>query len=132
MTTAQLTGMPVRPSQLIRLGWTQSQMARNRDNAPVDWDASTACRWCLEGAIRASGFFCDEDDPGSFYGRVKSLVRERFELRYPWLWNDMSCYSPEPVIALLEEVENERAWDRDYAVPVSILNFVARNTPEEE
>ena len=44
----------LRAAELVELGWTQGEFACDRaDNAVSPTDAQ-ACRWCLEGSLRAA------------------------------------------------------------------------------
>ena len=84
-----------RPSDYLKLGWTQRAEARDECGEPVDPSDPHAIRWCLQGAIIASG-----------------------EMGYNWAittkkhcvgaaWNDRSYRKQSEVLAVVESMERE-------------------------
>lgn len=98
--------MKKEPSKLIKKGWCKRVFALDKDGKAVSYYSETATSWCLRGAIYA----CFGEGSATA-GRIETLIAhklgmEKFPLGDLGTWNNRQT-SAEPVIKILEEVEQE-------------------------
>ena len=98
-----------RAREFVEKGWTQGVHARDADDQEVHPLASTACKWCANGALVAAVCEMLPDDRDERHGRLKAcqraLLQELHETRFHFLvtWNDSAETKHSQVLDLFDK-----------------------------
>ena len=94
---------------LLKRGWTQHTMARDKNELPVPLTNRDACQWCLVGALAKAGGAADyktDDQHRSILNQLRAMTGED----YVSTWNDIEFRTQADVLALLNKaLEQEKS-----------------------
>jgi len=93
--TQELIDILIGAKGFIERGWTQGELARDKQGNAVRPEDPNAVCWCVEGAIKAAG--CNEK-----WRQIKEVLKEHGS--FPaYRWNDDSDRTKEEVLEMLDK-----------------------------
>ena len=91
----------IRARALLAKGWTHKVYARDSNNRIVPISSPEACKWCLDGAIKAAA----EEKGGSAYDVIHMLDRQLGQSSIDW--NDNPRRTQASVLRRLDRIITE-------------------------